>query len=224
MKTSTNLITTAVIVIAFIGGIFYGRKQSTAVPTQLTLEQILSIRELHLVKHTYNDLFFMHKKNDPSKAIRAIVHVPVVVTAYINLRDVQLIKQGDSTKQIILPKARLNEPQYQVDKMVCRETRSFQVHVGHDLYSQVGNYLQATLAQRIDSVKQMAVSHCILMQAEYEAKEYVEELLRAIGRSDIRVSFADGTVPTSTAHIETNAKLDVKSTSIEAVAFGFLPL
>ena len=74
-------------------------------PQQLTLEQVLYIKELHLVKHTYNDLFFLHKKNDKSKAIRAMVQVPVTITAYINLKEIRLVRQNDSIRQIILPHA-----------------------------------------------------------------------------------------------------------------------
>jgi hypothetical protein len=97
------------------------------------LEQVLSIRELHLVKHTYNDLFFLHRKNDKAKAIRAIVRVPVVVTAHLNLKEIQLVKSGDSIKQIILPRAIVNEPQYHVEKMVLRETRTFPLYAGSDI-------------------------------------------------------------------------------------------
>ncbi len=126
MKNSLILIT--LLFLAFLGGYFY-RKTGTAAPTmqQLTLEQILSIKELHLVKHTYTDLFFLHKKNNSNKPIRAIVQVPVTITAYLNLKEIQLIRENDSIKTIVLPHARLNEPNYQVNQMIIRETRSLQV-------------------------------------------------------------------------------------------------
>lgn len=179
----------------FAGGYYAGRsKPVTTLPPKLTLEEILSIRELHLVRHTYNDLFFLHKQNDPSKAIRAIVYVPVEVSAYLNLKKIEVIKQGDSVKQILLPKAQLNEVHYRMDKMVLRETRSFQLHAGKDLYPAVAKYLQSALAARMDSVKNMAVAQRILAQAEEEGKAYVEHLLQSIGRGDVRVSI-QGEVP-----------------------------
>lgn len=192
MKAFITILILGIVTAAFIAGMFYGRfKPSVHEPQQLTLEQILSIKELHLVKHTYNDLFFLHKHNDPTKAIRAIVQVPVVVTAYLDLKEIQLIKHGDTLRQIVLPRARLNDPIYQVNNMVIRETRSFQVHVGKDLYPQVGQYLQHVIATRVDTVRTMAVANRILAQAEEEGKEYVISLLRELGHTDIEVWFAD---------------------------------
>ncbi len=153
---------------------------------QLKLEQILSIKELHLVKHTYQDLFFVHKHNNTNKAIRAMAQVPVEITAYINLKEIELVKQRDSIKQIIVPRAKLNAPHYQVENMIIRETRSFQIHVGKDLYASVGSYLQAIMKERADTVRNHAIAHRILIQAETEGKAYIEELLEAVGRTDIK--------------------------------------
>ncbi len=58
--------------------------------TPVRLEEVLVVKELHLVRHNYNDLFFfLHRKNDKTKAIRAIAQVPVTVTAFLNLKDMQ---------------------------------------------------------------------------------------------------------------------------------------
>lgn len=176
-------------ILVFAGGYYFGHsKPVSTLPPKLTLEEILSIRELHLVKHTYNDLFFLHKQNNPGKPIRAIVYVPVEVSAYLNLKKIDVIKQGDSVKQLILPKAQLNKALYRLDQMTLRETRSFQLHAGRDLYPAVGKYLQGALAARMDSVKNTAVANRILTQAEEEGKAYVEYLVRSIGRGDIKVS------------------------------------
>ncbi len=112
MKTSNYIPAFLFLCGAALGILLYRefRKEPTVQPQQLTLEQILSIRELHLVKHTYNDLFYLHKKNNPAKAIRAIVQVPVTITAYLNLKDIEIISHGDSVQQIILPKATLSDP------------------------------------------------------------------------------------------------------------------
>ena len=63
MKTSNYIAAFLFLCGAALGILLYRefRKETTANPQQLTLEQILSIRELHLVKHTYTDLFFIHK-------------------------------------------------------------------------------------------------------------------------------------------------------------------
>jgi hypothetical protein len=160
-------------------------------PNQLKLEEILSIKELHLVKHTYRDLFFLHRKNDGKKAIRAIAQVPVTVTSYINLKDIKVIKVNDSIKSVILPRAHLNAPNYEIDKMLIRKTRSFQLHAGGDLYPEVSRYLQTTITQRMDSIRATAIQNRILEQAEAEGKEYIETVLKAVGRPDIKVSFGD---------------------------------
>lgn len=182
------LIGLGLIVAAFLAGQW---RPNYRAPQQLTLEQILSIRELHLVRHTYSDLFTLHKKNNPDKAIRAMVQVPVTVTAYLNLKDIDLIYAGDSLQTIILPRASLHEPVYHVGQLVVRETRSFQLHAGPDLYPEVVEYLGANLASRINIARQMAEASSLTLQAEAEGKEYLESLLRKVGRPDIRVTFND---------------------------------
>lgn len=164
---------------------------SKPTPQQLSLEQILSIKELHLVKHTYQDLFFLHKDNDLNKPIRAIAQVPVTVTAYINLKEIEIIYKNDSVKQVILPHARLTEPSFQVDHMIVRETRSLQVHIGKDMYPKVSQLLTASLSERIAGMKKVAIENSILVQAETEVKEYIQMLLKAVGRNDVEVRFAE---------------------------------
>lgn len=195
MKTSHTIVLTAA---ALATGLLLARlfapdspPATPALSPQLTLSQILSIKELHLVRHTYHDLFFLHRHNHPEKALRAIVQVPVEVTAYINLREVELLFRNDSLKEIRLPRAHLNAPHYYIERMAVRETRGFQVHVGRDLYPQVGRYLQTAIVARMDSLRISAIAHRILDQAETEGKAYVVELLHGMGRPDVKVVFAD---------------------------------
>ncbi len=91
----------------------------------------------------------------------------------------------------MLPHARLNEPNYHVDQMIIRETRSLQVHVGKDLYPLVGDYLKIRIADRIDTLRKAAITNRILLQAETEGKEYIESLLIALNRKDIKVMFEE---------------------------------
>jgi hypothetical protein len=197
-----------------------------AEPQKLTLEQVLYIKELHLVKHTYNDLFFLHKKNDKRKTIRAMVQVPVTVTAYINLREVKIIHAGDTLQEIILPHAVLNEPHYQTDKMIVRETRAIQVYVGKDLYAQVPNYMQQLVNERIALVCTLAVSNQILVQAEAEGKQYIEGLLATLGYQNVRVTFP-GPVPGSRSKpVESLAikERNVSTSSLQTfLSYGFIP-
>lgn len=155
------------------------------------LEEVLVVKELHLVRHVYNDLFFLHRKNDKAKAVRAIAQVPVTITAFLNLKDMKWVKRNDSIKQVILPKAQLGDPSYGIDQMDIRETRGFQFHVGADLYPKVSQYLSAIIAERQDTIRQRALDNKILLQAEAEGKQYVEGLLRGIGRPDVKVTFND---------------------------------
>jgi hypothetical protein len=228
MKTTLSILALSLVVAAFIGGFFYGRIKTTT-PQQLTLEQILSIRELHLVKHTYNDLFYLHKKNNPAKAIRAIVQVPVTITAYLNLKDIEVISHGDSVQQIILPKATLSDPVYHVNNMISRETRSFQIHAGKDLYPLVGSYLGTLIDSRMDTTRHMAEANRILLQTEAEGKEYIEGLLHLLGRTDIEVTFNDAEKDQTVAeYLATKRKKIIlpprNFTQAAAIPFGYLPL
>jgi hypothetical protein len=230
MKNVILILAIGLIVAAAIGGFFYGRISHAPSPQKLTLEQILSIKELHLVKHTYSDLFFLHRKNNPNKAIRAMIQVPVTVTAYIDLKEIQLVGTGDSIRKIILPTAQLHDPVYHLNKMVVRETRGWQLHAGKDLYAQVSNYLGQTIATRVDTARTLAVNNRILIQAEAEALEYITKMLHSLNRTDIEVTFGNTkkdegvlTYLKETQHpmlISPSAK-PVKT---DAFVFGFLPL
>lgn len=231
MKTITpTLIIIALIVAAFLGGYFFHHKQEPVAPQKITLEQIVSIRELHLVKHTYNDLFFLHRKNDNHKPIRAIVEVPVTITAYLNLRDIKLVYAGDTLTQVILPPAILATPAYQVGNMNILETRGFQWHIGRDLYPAVGNYLRDVIRGRMDSTRNLAIANRILIQTEVEGKACVEIILKTLGRSDVKVSFNNEAKETAAAeYMVTLLREKFLSPALppkrsEPIVLGFLPL
>ncbi len=230
MKTLTYILAICLVAAAFIGVMHYGRVKSEPEPQHLSLEQILSIKELHLVRHVYQDLFFLHKKNDKTKAIRAIVHVPVELTAYLNLKEIKVVYDHDSIQQVVLPHARLNEPHFKIDQLVVRETRSFQVYAGKDLYPLVARYVGELLTERMDTVRNLAIANRILIQAEAEAKEYIEGLLKAAGRSDIQVTFGDEATDKEVIkfNVEQQEKYPVpafKNTraQLEEVSFEFVP-
>jgi hypothetical protein len=203
VRLQTSLTTTAMnakfifAILLFAAGATAGIllfRQSTKpveTPQRLGLEQILTIKELHLVRHTYQDLFFLHKDNNQNKPVRAIVRVPVTITAFIDLKKIKIVHEHDSVKQVVLPRATLNVPLYRVDEMVVTKTRAFQLHAGEDLYPAVSSYLAAVVAERIKVVNQMALAHDILQQAEAEAKAYVEWLLRCAGYQQVVVTFGE---------------------------------
>lgn len=230
MKTLTYILAFCLVAAAFIGGMLYGRITSEREPQHLSLEQILSIKELHLVRHVYQDLFFMHKKNDKTKAIRAIVHVPVELTAYLNLKEIKVVYDHDSIKQVVLPHARLNDPHYKVDQLVVRETRSFQIYAGKDLYPLIGRYVGELLAERMDTVRDLAIANRILIQAEAEAKDYIEGLLKAARHANVKVTFGDEASDNEVIRFNADQRKMFSvpfrrhtQAQLEEVSFGFIP-
>lgn len=155
------------------------------------LEEILVIKELHLVRHHYTDIFLFHRQNDKSKSVRAIAKVPATITAFLDLRQAKWIKRNDSIKEVQLPHAQLDEPNYKLDQMIVEQTRSLQIHIGNDLYPRISQYLSRIVAERADTIRQLAINNNILLQAETEGKQYLEELLEGIGRKDVNVTFGD---------------------------------
>jgi hypothetical protein len=160
-------------------------------PSVLHLEEILSIKELHLVKYSYNDLFYIHRRNNSDKPVRAIAHVPVSVTSYINLKEISIEKVNDTIRRVVLPAARMQDPVYSLDKMRVTKTRSFQLHAGADQYPEVVRYLSQILVTRKDSVRALALRNNILEQAEAEGKDYIENLLVVAGYRNVEVTFGD---------------------------------
>ncbi|MEO7990166.1 MAG: DUF4230 domain-containing protein [Chryseolinea sp.] len=231
MKPLTYFLLFCFLTIAFAVGFWYGHlKKPVSISQPLRLEEILSIKELHLVKHVYQDLFFLHKKNDQSKSIRAIVQVPVEITAYLNLKEIQVVYHHDSVKQVILPRAHLNAPHYKIEQMVIRETHAIQIHVGKDLYKGVSVYLSEILKDRMDTVRNLAAANRILVQAEAEGKAYIESLLKAAGRADVDVAFSEDAVSFQVIkfNVDQQKQITISSDSekqkrIEELSFGFIP-
>jgi hypothetical protein len=113
------------------------------------------------------------------------------VTAFLNLKDTKLVYLHDTLQRVVLPHAILNEPVCDIKNMTIRETRGFQLHVGKDLYPQVGRYLSAAIQTQLDSTRHRAISHQILIQAEAEGKEYIESILLSLGHAGVVVTFND---------------------------------
>ncbi|MEM6736680.1 MAG: DUF4230 domain-containing protein [Bacteroidota bacterium] len=162
---------------------FFERQKSD----RATLEKVLKIKELHLVQHVYEDLFFLHRKNNPNKAVRAIAQVPVKLNAFIDLDKALIIRQGDSIHQIKLPMAQLDEPNYMIDKMIVKSVKNFQFHIGTDLYGGVLNYVQQIVEERKESIKQKAIRRDILTQTENEAIAYFKSILFSFNKDYIEV-------------------------------------
>lgn len=190
MKTALLYLLAAIIVAAAI--LYHASVPDPPAATgQVTLEQILSVKELHLVRHEYNDLFFLHRRNDPTRPVRAIAQVPVTVTAYLNLKEMKMHTYGDTVHTILLPHARLRTPEYRMDQLVLRDTRTLAIHVGQGIYPMVAEGLRKHVASRSDSLQQVAVRNHILTQTESEGKAWMEWFLKSVGRADIRVLISD---------------------------------
>ena len=186
MKTFMRYLITAVILIAMTWH-YVDRPDPPVSGSRITLEQILSVKELHLVRHEYNDLFFLHRRNDPKRTVQAVAQIPVTVTAYLDLKDMTFIRRGDTVEAIVLPKARIHAPVYHLDRMALRDTRTFRIHVGRDLYPQVAEGLKKEVTFRSDSLKKVAIGNHILLQTETEGKAWLEWFLASVGRDDIKV-------------------------------------
>jgi len=206
MKTK-NLFFAMALVTGLIVGAILHKELAPAPPTsphgQLKLEEILSIKELRLVRHTYTDLFCIHRKNKSNKPVRAIAHVPVTVTAFLDLKNIKLEKDnGDTIRRVVLPHATLEGPSYKMNHMQVTRLRAFQLHAGTDLYADIAQYIQQVIDLRVDSVTNIAIGNHILEQAEAEGKEYLETLLKAVGRPDVIVTFGNAEKDKSIAAIQ----------------------
>lgn len=222
MNSKTFLLAGFIVGALALATILYTNREVTP-PGHLKLEEILSIKELHLVKHQYADLFFLHVKNNPDKPVRAIAVVPVNVSAYINLKEMELIKSGDSIIEIVLPRAKLNKPSFELDRLEIRRTRGFTLHAGKDLYPEVSIYMKEIIAGRVDSISAIAKRHNILEQAELEAKAYVVGLAQAAGRADIIVRFEDETTLQVKPMAEENRNTPSTVSLLKLLSTTFVP-
>ncbi len=181
------------IVAAVVGGIIIGRRLNKPGTGSLAkLEEIKKIKELHLVKHNYQDISFIHRKSDPSKAVRAILVMPVSVTGYIDLEQIEVVHNEDSIERIILPDPILGDPNFYVDKMEIRSVRDFQIHIGRDLYSEVLEYFKKLAVSRKDSIRKLSISNGLLTETRNESRKYVLSLLNGLRLGFVRLEFRSG--------------------------------
>lgn len=154
------------------------------------LEQVIITRQLHLVKHIYEDTFFLHKKDDPGKNVQAIAQVPVYVSAFINLDDVEFDYTSDSTlSKITIPRAELDSINYLLDQVEIKPVRKFKITIGGNPYIRVLDYISSIAKRRKDRIMVKAVNRGILTQTEQEAKSYITSILASLKLENVQVEF-----------------------------------
>lgn len=193
MKNHTNL------GLSFIAGatsflciwlVFGSAKDKTKPEGRIHLHEITEIKELHLVKHRYSDLFFLHKKNNLEKPIVAIVQIPVTITAHVDLRGIIISKKFKEEMVVLLPKAKVNQPIYEIEKMNIRETGNFSIQVGTRHYPLVAESIRDQINHRKDSLINIAVVNKIIEQTETGAKSWVENFLKSAGHKNVTVKIS----------------------------------
>ncbi len=152
-------------------------------------KEIIKIKELHLLKHTYQDLTFIHRKNDTSKSLKAVATVPVNISAFIDLTKMQIKYCSDTISKILLPSPQMTDPNYQIDKMEVKRIKSFQLHIGKDLYSEVLNYLKDIVNRRKKAIIQLSVKNGIIKETKESAKEYITSLLKGFTLKPVPIEF-----------------------------------
>jgi len=177
----------------FIGGMiakkFYDKK--TRRGDMEMINQIKTVKELHTISCLFDDLVFIHRKDDPSKSLWAILKIPVEVSAYTDLEKVDYIIKNDTLTEIVLPNAVLSDPNYQLDKSTAIKVRSFQFHIGSNNYVNTINIIKERIKEGKISINQRAVEHGILKQADQEAEKYFQTLMSLFGKKNVQISFAN---------------------------------
>lgn len=204
MKNTLIIIGLTLVVGIFIG-IFIHKKITKPKPNSNDIakfEEIIKVKELHLINHRYQDLSFIHKKNDPNKSIRAIALVPVVVSSYIDLSQIEIIMKNDSLFGIVLPEPKLNDPNYQIDKMEVKKVRNFQIYVGKDLYTEILNYIKDIAIRRKEAILKLSIENGIIDETKEDARAYISSLLKGLGLNDVPVTFKKKSPKKDTVSIE----------------------
>ena len=201
---SKLLLPTLALTIGIIGGICLNSKFRKPKSSDIAkFEEIVRIKELHLIKHIYQDLSFIHRKNDASKSLKAVALVPVSVTAYIDLTQMIIKHKNDSIIKIILPYPEMSEPNYLIEKMEVKKVKGFQIHIGKDLHAEVLSYLTEIVTRRKKAIVQLSVENGIVEETKKGAEEYITSLLRGLNIEHVELVFE------TEAPIEDQAKMAV---------------
>lgn len=175
-----------------IGGMTIQKRFLKDKPNDLAVfKEIVRVRELHLMNYTYQDIFFLHKNNDQNKQIKAISIVPVEVSAYINLKEIQLNYHNDTLVEIRLPEPVIKEPNYMFDNMTIKNVSSFQIYIGKNLYVEVAKHISEIMARRKYKIEQIATAQGIIENTKTEATLYIESILKGLNLFCVPIRFIE---------------------------------
>ena len=180
----------AIAIIVGIGYLIYSKLPKRPSGWEGFKEVVLK-RKLHLVEYKYQDVIFIHKKDNEKKKLLMIIKYPVSVSASVDLKG---FKRDSINKTITLPVPILEEPELD---LISEETEIKAVRNGF-LVSFGGaraDLLNSLISRMRDSRNRIIIDagkRGIIKQASSEAKGFIEDLLFHFSKEEIYdVVFAD---------------------------------
>jgi hypothetical protein len=191
MQKNLIIVLLALILGSLLGAFLHKKFTKKGPESVAIFEEIIEQRKLHLIKHIYQDICYIHRKNDTRKAIKAIAIIPVSISAFVDLEKMEIQMAGDSVKSILLPPPEIDDPNYQVDSMKVIQVKSALIHIGKDLYTKVTEQIRDIVQERKREVLETSSQYDILGQTRTEAIEYFTSLLKNLNMGHVEVSFSD---------------------------------
>lgn len=161
--------------------------------SNLTLNKVYEIKKiknLHLVKHTIQNILFLHKENNPEKSVHAVVKTKCIVSCYINLEEAEFIKENDMLVKIILPEPALADPFFDINGLEVGKVSevNFTWFKNNAAVSWLNDF-KSLLVQEKEKSKKTAINNGILDDAKQQAIAYVNGIMNVTGNKDVLIEF-----------------------------------
>lgn len=171
MKTGLLIALSCLLIGALISFAFFRNNTIKYVDASINITEIRKIKQLHLVKHVYEDVILMHKGDDTTKTIQAIITVPVEISGYVDLEKCSL---DSLSKELVVPAPQLTEPQYSTPN--ARHVRRVFSGKPADYINRYAKMLTA----RKTLIVERAKANKILENTREECENYFEQFFKSM--------------------------------------------
>jgi hypothetical protein len=182
------------LILGTAGGIFVHSKFSRKTqPTSISIfQETIKVEHLQLINQFYQNLAFIHKKGDPKKRLKVIVIIPVKVSSYIDLEQLDIQQKGDTIAKIVIPDPKIDSPiLFDFANMQMINVPEPLIHIGTNQEGEFLTVFKQTIQQESAKMASIAIANGILDQTRVDAKNYIVSLLEGLKIKNVTVEFAN---------------------------------
>lgn len=174
-----------------IGGMFLGKRYfrgSGDKPSLYTkFEQIRYLKRLYLVSYHFEEIIPITESQEDND-IKLMLMIPAKVDGYIDLEDLKFTVINDSLVRVYMPKPKIANPVFEIDKAKSFPLHRFGLNIGTDYYDKIFNQIKTGIVLGKKEVITKSIANDILSETLKMGKLYIQSFVDALG---FEVQFVD---------------------------------